>query len=74
MDNLFSHKALAVRDMSEAAGARLLYFPPYSPDFNPIEQAFRAESAPALSRRAHHPRPLERHWPHPRPLLACRVR
>ena len=29
-----------VREAIEAAGARLLYLPPYSPDFNPIEQAF----------------------------------
>ena len=40
MDNLSSHKGPAVRDMIEAAGARLLYLPPYSPDFNPIENAF----------------------------------
>jgi transposase len=40
MDNLSSHKALAVRQAIEAAGARLLYLPPYSPDFNPIENAF----------------------------------
>jgi len=40
MDNLSSHKGLAVRELIEAAGARLLYLPPYSPDFNPIEQAF----------------------------------
>lgn len=40
MDNLSSHKAPAVREMIEAVGANLLYLPPYSPDFNPIEQAF----------------------------------
>jgi len=40
MDNLSSHKGPAVRAMIEAAGASLLYLPPYSPDFNPIEQAF----------------------------------
>ena len=40
MDNLSSHKGPEVRDMIEAAGARLLYLPPYSPDFNPIENAF----------------------------------
>ena len=40
MDNLGSHKGPAVRDAIEAAGARLLYLPPYSPDFNPIENAF----------------------------------
>ena len=40
MDNRSSHKGPAVRRMIEAAGASLLYLPPYSPDFNPIEQAF----------------------------------
>ncbi len=37
MDNLSPHKAGAVRQAVEAAGATLLYLPPYSPDFNPIE-------------------------------------
>jgi transposase len=40
MDNLSSHKGPTVRAMIEAAGARRLYLPPYSPDFNPIEKAF----------------------------------
>ena len=40
MDNLSSHKGPRVRALIEAAGARLLYLPPYSPDFNPIENAF----------------------------------
>ena len=40
MDNLGSHKGPSVRDTIEAAGATLLYLPPYSPDFNPIENAF----------------------------------
>lgn len=40
MDNLSSHKAPAVRAAIEAIGARLLFLPPHSPDFNPIEQAF----------------------------------
>lgn len=40
MDNLGSHKRAGVRQAIEAAGARLLYLPPYSPDFNPIENAF----------------------------------
>jgi transposase len=40
MDNLSSHKAPAARKAIEAAGAKLLFLPPYSPDFNPIEQAF----------------------------------
>jgi transposase len=40
MDNLSAHKVAGVRQAIEAAGARLLYLPPYSPDFNPIEQLF----------------------------------
>lgn len=40
MDNLASHKVAGVREAIEATGARLLYLPPYSPDLNPIEQAF----------------------------------
>jgi transposase len=40
MDNLPAHRCGGVRDAIEAAGARLLYLPPYSPDFNPIENAF----------------------------------
>jgi len=40
MDNLGSHKSKAVRNAIRAAGARLWFLPPYSPDLNPIEQAF----------------------------------
>ena len=40
MDNLSSHKGAGAREAIEAAGATLLYLPPYSPDFNPIENAF----------------------------------
>ena len=40
MDNLSSHKGPKVRALIEAAGAKLLFLPPYSPDFNPIEMAF----------------------------------
>ncbi len=40
MDNLPAHKAAGVRDAIKAAGASLLYLPPYSLDFNPIENAF----------------------------------
>jgi transposase len=40
MDNLPAHKVKGVREAIEATGARLLYLPPYSPDLNPIEQAF----------------------------------
>lgn len=40
MDNLPAHKAAGVREAIERGGARLLFLPPYSPDFNPIENAF----------------------------------
>lgn len=40
MDNLPAHKVEGVRHAIEAAGATLRYLPPYSPDFNPIEQLF----------------------------------
>ncbi len=40
MDNLSSHKVDGVRKAIKAVGAYLLYLPPYSPDLNPIEQAF----------------------------------
>ena len=40
MDNLAAHRIAGVRTAIEAAGARLLLLPPYSPDFNPIENAF----------------------------------
>lgn len=40
MDNLSSHKVKGVTQAIESAGAKVLYLPPYSPDFNPIELAF----------------------------------
>lgn len=40
MDNLSAHKVAGVRQFIESTGAHLLYLPPYSPDFNPIEQAW----------------------------------
>jgi transposase len=40
LDNLAVHKHPALRELIEAAGAQLRFLPPYSPDFNPIEQAF----------------------------------
>ena len=40
LDNLPAHKGSRGREAIEAAGASLLYLPPYSPDFNPIENAF----------------------------------
>lgn len=40
MDNLGSHKVAGVAEAIRAAGADLVYLPPYSPDLNPIEQVF----------------------------------
>ena len=40
MDNLSSHKVAGVCELIQAAGAELLYLPPYSPDFNPIEKCW----------------------------------
>ena len=40
LDNLGSHKGVAVRRAIRAAGAHLLFLPPYSPDLNPIEMVF----------------------------------
>jgi transposase len=40
MDNLGSHKGVAVRRLVRSAGAKLFFLPKYSPDLNPIEQVF----------------------------------
>ena len=40
MDNLSAHKGERVRELVEGAGCELLFLPPYSPDFSPIEEAF----------------------------------
>jgi transposase len=40
MDNLQVHKSTKVRKLVESAGASILFLPPYSPDFSPIEEAF----------------------------------
>ena len=50
MDNLPAHRAICIREAIEAAGARLRYLPHYSPDFNPIENAF--SKLKALLRKA----------------------
>ena len=50
LDNLPAHKISAVREAVEATGAQLLFLPPYSPDFNPIENAF--SKLKALLRKA----------------------
>ena len=50
VDNLSSHKVAGVEQAIRAAGATLLYLPPYSPDFNPIEKFF--SKLKALLRKA----------------------
>ena len=40
MDNPGSHKVAGVKEAIESVGAKVLYLPPYSPDFNPIENVF----------------------------------
>jgi transposase len=50
IDNLGSHKGAGVRQAIEASGVKLIYLPPYSPDFNPIEKAF--SKLKALLRKA----------------------
>ncbi len=40
MDNLSAHKNKKVRELIEATGASILFLPPYSPDYNPIEAAW----------------------------------
>ena len=74
MDNLACHKVAGGQHAIEAVGARLLYLPPYSPDFNPIEQVFAKRKARCARHPAAHGRPLVgRRWPRPLGLLPCRV-
>jgi transposase len=47
LDNLGSHKGAGVRPMVRAAGARMIFLPPYSPDLNPIEQVFAKLKQPS---------------------------
>jgi transposase len=50
MDNLSTHKGERVRELIEGRGCELMYLPSYSPDFNPIEEAF--SKIKALLRKA----------------------
>jgi transposase len=67
MDNLGSHKRQAVRRMIRAAGAKLFFLPPYSPDLNPIEQVFA--KLKALLRKAQE-RSVDATWKRIGALLA----
>ena len=68
LDNLGSHKGKAVRRAIRAAGARLLFLPPYSPDLNPIEQVFA--KLKHLMRKAQE-RTFETTWKRVGQLLDC---
>ena len=59
MDNLSSHKVAGVREAIEAAGAKVVYLPPYSPDLNPIELVF---SKLKWLLRSASPRTIESLW------------
>ncbi len=67
LDNLGSHKSAALRRIVRAAGAKLWYLPPYSPDLNPIEQAFA--KIKHWMRAAQH-RSVEDTWRHVGSLVA----
>ncbi len=68
MDNLGSHKGKPVRRAIRAAGAKLLFLPPYSPDLNPIEQVF--SKLKTLLRKADE-RTVEDTWKRIGTLLDC---
>ena len=58
LDNLATHKVAGVREAIEAAGARVEYLPPYSPDFNPIENLWSKVKQAIKSRAPRHARQL----------------
>jgi transposase len=68
LDNLGSHKGKAVRKAIRAAGAHLLFLPPYSPDLNPIEQVFA--KLKTLLRKADE-RTIEATWRRIGSLIDC---
>jgi transposase len=68
LDNLGSHKGKAVRQAIRAAGAKLFFLPPYSPDLNPIEQVF-AKLKTLLRKAAE--RSVEATWKRIGALLQC---
>ncbi len=68
LDNLGAHKVAGVWEAIETAGARLLYLPPYSPDFNPIENAFSKLKAHLRSAAA---RTVSDLWQAIREAFAC---
>ena len=70
IDNLPAHKGVAVERLIAAARATLLYLPKYSPDLNPIEQAFQqTEGASAQGRRTNCSSSLSPNW-----KVGCQIR
>ncbi|WP_197076982.1 transposase [Hymenobacter terrenus] len=57
LDNLPAHKVAGLAELVEARSVRLLYLPPYSPDFNPIENACQAFGTPSANSKAGCARP-----------------
>ncbi len=80
MDNLGSHKGGALRRAMRAAGAHLLFLPPYSPDLNPIDPSAgsgglrKTQDSSPKSRTAHRRWPLAAHRRSPRHLPSRRMR
>ena len=63
MDNLSSHKGSRVREIIEGRGCKLLYLPPYSPELNPIEEAFAKLKALFCARLRRAPeKPCWKQW------------
>ena len=71
--NLQAHKVAGVKEAIRAVGASLLYLPPYSPDFNPIEQLRQAQGAAPEGRRQNTRRVVEHHRSAARRLHLGRV-
>lgn len=61
LDNLPAHKVTGIRERIEAAGARLLYLPAYSPDLDPIERTFAKLKAILRAEDVNRHQPLEHH-------------
>ena len=59
MDNLGAHKVKGVRETIESAGATLLYLPPYSPDWSPIENCWSKLKTSLRAAKARTPEVLD---------------
>ena len=73
-DNLNSHKVKGVVEAVESVEAKVLYLPPYRPDFNPIELAFfKAQATDSNRKTTNLRRALEHLWNHLQKLLRIRI-